>query len=583
MDIFVKRYSLKKESGAAMLLFILALLVGFTALFFSVYSNNNLNTEKDIKTHNKLSEAKSAVLDYVSTNYTKLQTGDYGVLPCPDYSGAINTQGEEDIGCLSSRINAIGHLPWKTLGVSPFKDKAGQCFWYIVSGIPKEADPSSTQLGLIEIYAPDRQTMLTNPSDPAVAAIIAANQPLEYQNNRPGISDSSICEQSYNPTYYLDRTTLNTSPIINVNNAQLNGTLETKDQLITADKISHTTIPPYSANNPSPYNDQIIFITRNELLASIEKNNMTQTETQTNLQETTAQITFTDDMATFNIGSGTADVDITNNGSDSNINITVDTNNDSAHGGTDYQHTCRWYGDTYELENNTLRAYFDFALSVDTSVDSSQRCSGFTFTIKPGSSTNCGLNGANLGFAGMTGVGNQSFAVEYDINNSPSKNDPITYNHIAIVKRTNNLHDTSTNSPCPGEGCYGLGNGSQSDITWLEDGNTHSTRIEIHTGFPNDQCNPGDEDSGGNYILVESWVDCNGTTCTDFGKMDTDYDNGSNPPLVSSCFRIPPQMRGDPSTGGNGIRFGITAAIGGCTTIAPYTELNISNFGLTID
>ena len=574
-----------QQHGAAMLLFLLSMLVGIAAVTMIFFSNNRLNTQVDIKTSNRLATAKRAVLDYITANYTLVDIGDYGILPCPD-SNTANIQGESDSNCLNSHVNAIGHLPWKTLGIAPLKDQSGQCLWYVVSGIAKTADPDSMANGLINVIAAEGQTRLTNPSNPAVAAIIAPNKALEYQTTRPAIPDSSACELSYNPALYLDRTTTSTSPTITINNAQLNGVVDTSDNFITANNTTENTIPPYNTGNPSPHNDRIIYITRNELLNAITKGNRSQTQQQTTpqLDSSTAQITFENNIGDFSVATGNALVAVNGSGTTTALNITTDPANNSTNGGTDYQYACRWYGNVFELENRTLRTFFAFHLSEDQSSNSGARCSGFTFTIKPGPSISCGLSGANLGFAGMTDIGSQSFAVEYDINNSPTKNDPATYNHIAIVHQSDNTHNTTINSGCPGSACYGKGNGSQQDITWLEDATNHYARIEIITGFQDNTCTAGQENSGGNYLLLKTWVDCNGSDCENLGKLDQNYNEATNSPVVSECFILPAQMRGDPSSSiENGIRFGITAAVGGCTTTPPYTEITISDFGLTIE
>jgi type II secretory pathway pseudopilin PulG len=46
-----------------------------------------------------------------------------GALPCPDIDG---NDGESDFSCSGH----IGRLPWKTLGMGPLLDGAGECLWY---------------------------------------------------------------------------------------------------------------------------------------------------------------------------------------------------------------------------------------------------------------------------------------------------------------------------------------------------------------------------------------------------------------------------------------------------------------------
>jgi hypothetical protein len=45
-------------------------------------------------------------------------------LPCP------NTGAPEGVAAPSCGPTAIGRLPWKTLGLAPLRDAAGECLWY---------------------------------------------------------------------------------------------------------------------------------------------------------------------------------------------------------------------------------------------------------------------------------------------------------------------------------------------------------------------------------------------------------------------------------------------------------------------
>ncbi len=567
------------QQGAVLLLLMFAIIIGMASFFLVAYNNNKLSIQNDKETSETLGLAKQAILDYVTANYHLYQTGDYGFLPCPDTSaGASLSDGDEHKYCLNSHINSIGHLPWRTLGLSPLKDSSGECLWYVVTGLKKQDDINDTESGLIRLYSGDRITEISDPSDPFVAAIIAPKTSLAYQA-RALNNQNVICEQSFDATDYLDQTMLAASGQL-INNSALNGTIDTPDVFISAQKSSINSLPPYSATNPQPFNDQIIYITRNELLAAIQDAGDT-AETgpsEAELDVSTAQISFANNLDQFNIKRENATYTTTGSGEDSELILHTDISTTQAQ-----QHICLWYDDTFELENRKLRTFFKFKLQEDTSPDSMGRCSGFTFAITPGPSTTCGNDGGNLGFTGMPGpLGNRSFAVEYDIAPTNSKNDPVE-NHIAVVTNSHNSHNTGGNASCPSTGCASIGSTTQEEITWTENLAEHSTRIEIQTGFTTDECLDGDAGNGGDYAKVITWVNCTGSSCTDMGKLDADYNEGTNLPMLSHCIDYPRQMEGNPDDGENGIRFGFTAAIGGCNAGPVPTDITLSEFGLTFE
>lgn len=568
----------KKQNGAVLILLMFAIIIGFASFFIVAYNNNKLEIQNDKETADKLGIAKQAVLNYVTANYNLFQAGEYGFLPCPDTSaGSGLSDGISHQGCFAPFSNAIGHLPWQTLGLSPLKDSTGNCLWYVATALEKPNSPDDMPSGMIRLYSADRSTEISSLAEPFVAAIIAPKNPLDNQT-RTEANQNEICEQSFDASDYLDTTQLTSGAI--VNNALVISAPTSPDIFITSGKPSANTLPPYSAQNPQPFNDQIVYITRDEIIAAINDAGISSPPppSEATLDESTAQITFENNLSQFNIKRENAGYTTVPAGEDSELILHTDISYFQPQ-----QHICLWYDDTFELENNTLRTFFKLNLLQDATADSLGRCSGFTFTITPGPFTGCGNNGANLGFAGMPGpLGNRSFAVEYDISPSQSKNDPVE-NHIAVVTGSHNSHNSGGNAICPSTGCNSTGSATQQQVTWLEDTNEHSTRIEIQTGFTTDQCTQGDEGNGGDYARVTAWVDCTGASCTNMGKLDNNYNEATNLPLVSHCIDYPSRMEGDPDNGGNGIRFGFTAAIGGCGPNAIATNITLSEFGLTIE
>ncbi|QER42611.1 prepilin-type N-terminal cleavage/methylation domain-containing protein [Thermodesulfobacterium sp. TA1] len=225
-------------------------------------------------------------------------------------------------------------------------------------------------------------------------------------------------------------------------------------------------------------------------------------------------------------------------------------------GNTGNTYGCFWFPSSYTLNGKKLRAYFKFKfLTVDTSPYSTGYADGFTFAVVDGNMpTNvCGSAGEGLGFLGLN---YDSIAVEFDVYPNSGRNDPINYNHVAIVKRGTVTHNTYTlmgdNPSCTSNGCY-----RTNVTTWLEDGIEHTARVEIHTG-----CNPSCNNCGNNpqnYALLKAWIDC--SNCND---LTQDY--ASNP-TIQHCFQLPQTM--------SSVKFGFTEATGGRNQ-----NIEIKDFGI---
>jgi hypothetical protein len=208
---------------------------------------------------------------------------------------------------------------------------------------------------------------------------------------------------------------------------------------------------------------------------------------------------------------------------------------------------CFWYPYVFQLNGKKMRAYFKFKFTyVDTHPNSWSYAYGFTFAVvteyMPNSA--CGGGGGGLGYHGLN---YDSVAVEIDNYPNPpahGTNDPIYYNHVAIVKRGIITHGASTpmgpNPSCPSAGCYYTTN-----RTWLEDNQEHAVRVEIHTRCDStcSACGSSPE----NYALIKAWIDC--VSCND---LTQDY---LASPTVWHCFPLPPSM--------NNVKFGFTQATGG--------------------
>lgn len=124
------KYSPRYQSGAALLVFALIMVVGASTLLVTKLNAASGQATDLHATASSLARARDALVGYAIT-YAETHPGQpQGYLPCPDFDG----DGSADTPCAATGESAIGRLPWRTLGLPPLRDGAGQCLWYAVSG-----------------------------------------------------------------------------------------------------------------------------------------------------------------------------------------------------------------------------------------------------------------------------------------------------------------------------------------------------------------------------------------------------------------------------------------------------------------
>ncbi len=263
----------RQECGAALLIMLLLLIVGSAALFINNISGRTMASRQINDNSAALAEAKAALLAYAVTRYDLGQG--VGLLPCPDVgTGGGFAEGEaEAANCGAQYESVLGRLPWKTLGLRPARDGTGECLWYAVSGIHKDAPLVRTEMintdsaGLFEVFAADGVTPIagTAPADRAVAIVFAPGDTLPGQTRNNLGAGVEHCDGNYGASAYLDNN-------VTINNAVISGTPDTIDRFINVGAVG---------------NDQVLVITREELTAAIEARNDLATDLQ-NLVATVA-------------------------------------------------------------------------------------------------------------------------------------------------------------------------------------------------------------------------------------------------------------------------------------------------------
>jgi len=198
---------------------IVILIVGLTTAVVSSLSFSNLKATRQDISSSSLALAKEALISYAVSD-----TNRPGELPCPDQDGDGNSNSAPP-----SCSTFVGYLPWKTLGIPELRDGSGTKLWYALS--------TNFNVGSNAILNSDTQGQFsisgnTNIND--VAAIVIA----------PG---SPLCNHTHSTNNIGDY-------------------LESIPNVNTAVDAS----PSNDCNN-TPYNDQLLAITANQIIQPVEK------------------------------------------------------------------------------------------------------------------------------------------------------------------------------------------------------------------------------------------------------------------------------------------------------------------------
>ena len=224
------RGSRGKQKGAVLWMLLIAIIMAGSFAFYRT-SNNQFNR---VQQGNKLAEnmalAKEALIARAVMDENRP-----GSLPCPDLmtdsSDGKNKPGDGGADTLTGAATGtcpsyVGWLPWKTLDLPEIVDGTGTRLWYVLSR--KLTDDESAS----PINSDTKTALWVDGNNEIAALIIAPQGPLNGQINRP----------SHTPSDYLDGENGN------------------------ADDQKYITGPQSDS-----FNDLVLTITRQELMAAIEK------------------------------------------------------------------------------------------------------------------------------------------------------------------------------------------------------------------------------------------------------------------------------------------------------------------------
>lgn len=237
----------RRERGAALLIILIIIGIGAAWLLVSALKSSP-QVERDKTTADVLAKAKDALIGYAATyRDTHPDTGNYtdkvfGYLPCPD----TDNDGQADPQCGAKDVTVVGRLPWKTLGLPPLRDSAGECLWYVVSGRTKNNLPTDVlnwdTVGQIEVRDASGQVLAAqNTHDTPWAAIIGPGSVTGTQDRTP--AGASECGGNNNASAYLEGLTLNPAAdgvstlALATSDSAMNGTNNDRGLWITSREI----------------------------------------------------------------------------------------------------------------------------------------------------------------------------------------------------------------------------------------------------------------------------------------------------------------------------------------------------------
>lgn len=247
-----------RQKGFALITFVLVLLLAGTAVMFSLLDGNQVKVAQDKKTALALSEAKNALIGFAARSGVAVGAARPGDLPCPDNypSGHVNEGTSGSVFATTCNGNAIGRLPWKTLGIADLRDANGDRLWYAVSNNfknnPRVYPLNSDTLGTISLRDSAGQLLNDGASGSGLVAVIfSPGVPIVRQDEVLQVRENANFN---NPIHYLD------IALGEDNQNFINGNVDGFISGIVKD-----------VNGNVVLNDKVIAITQREIMTSVEK------------------------------------------------------------------------------------------------------------------------------------------------------------------------------------------------------------------------------------------------------------------------------------------------------------------------
>ena len=233
------------------MIMLVIMVTGVAAALVSSPNITALKSARQETTAAALAQAKDALIGFAVTD------NDYpGSLPCPD----TDDDGTSDAGGSTECPSYIGRLPWKTLGLPDLRDGSGEHLWYTLSNTVRRYNLvrplNSDTLGTLNVTG-------TQTANNVIAIVFAVGNPLPGQSRSP--STTASCE-----TKAVDETTGNPVQVTISKLESLCNTNYLEGSNAYLSTFTSTYKPNTNYQTGAPTNDQLIFITHDQLFPVVE-------------------------------------------------------------------------------------------------------------------------------------------------------------------------------------------------------------------------------------------------------------------------------------------------------------------------
>ena len=224
------------------------MVIGAATILVNSLNSSVIIIDRQTTSAEALAQAQDALLSFAVTPHDP----DYpGSMPCPD----TDDDGASDAGGTTGCPHYIGRLPWKTLGMPDLRDAAGERLWYTLSRNVRRY----ASVRLLNSETEGTLNITGNYAANNVYAIVFA----------PG---GTLAGQNRSTSQTVPCTTTGTTIVANrCASNYLEGSNANKS----------TEASPVAGVNPNPnylanlasstFNDQLIFITKQQLFSTVEK------------------------------------------------------------------------------------------------------------------------------------------------------------------------------------------------------------------------------------------------------------------------------------------------------------------------
>ena len=245
-----------RQEGVVLLALILVVLVGSSAVLLGNLNERARSFAREVQTQAALTEAKRALLRFAVTYPETQDKPDRspGYLPCPDQ----DDDGSAESNCADTTGSTLGLLPAADLGIDKVLDSSGGRIWYAVSEEFKNNQPSSHVLN-----SETRATLSVDGADEVIAVLIAAGAPV---NGRTGRATAAAAVTANTKNWYEvadefleDGNPTSTDAAYVTGSTVADSPPQCTDGSLDEDEIESQC-----------FNDQMITITRQELMAAVE-------------------------------------------------------------------------------------------------------------------------------------------------------------------------------------------------------------------------------------------------------------------------------------------------------------------------